>query len=97
MAAANGMTAKDCAAQCGHSDLIELLEEIENQQIAADELAGSALALSHYQANTDADDVDIQLLNLYFSISVVRGNLEPQHQQWQLRLLGLAMAVAEEI
>jgi ATP-dependent RNA helicase DHX36 len=60
--ARSGATARDCAAQCGHAEVVELLDDFAAQAAAADELASSALALSHYQANTDADDVDLGLL-----------------------------------
>ena len=63
----NGMTAVQFAAQCGHVDVQELLEEWETQAAAADALASSALALSHYQSNTDADEVDIGLIEALLS------------------------------
>lgn len=34
------------------------------QALAAEELAGAALALSHYQAQTDADEVDLDLIEV---------------------------------
>ena len=34
------------------------------QALASEEMAGAALALSHYQSNTDADEVDLDLIEL---------------------------------
>jgi len=62
-----GMNARACAAQCNRTDIVELLEEWEGQAKAADELASSALALSHYQSNTDADEVDLDLIEALLS------------------------------
>jgi HrpA-like RNA helicase len=63
----NGMTARDLAAQCNRTDIVELLEEWEEQEKAANDLASSALALSHYQSNTDADEVDLDLIEALLS------------------------------
>lgn len=79
----NGMTARDCAAQCNRVDVVELLEEWEAQARAADELASSALALSHYQSNTDADEVDLDLIEALLSYICGEGKFAQGAQQAQ--------------
>ena len=60
--AENGMTAADCAHQFGHEELAVLLREHAQSQVAHGDIANQALALSHYQSNTDLDEVDIGLI-----------------------------------
>lgn len=55
-------SARSLAKVNGHADVVELLEEFEQRAAMADEIASSALALTHYQSNTDADEVDLQLI-----------------------------------
>ena len=77
----NGMTALDLAKQCNRIDVVELLEEWEAQARSANELASSALALSHYQSNTDADDVDLDLIEALLSYICGEGKFGAQQAQ----------------
>ena len=60
--AENGMTAADCAHQFGHEELADLLRKHAESQVAHGDIANQAMALSHYQSNTDLDEVDIGLI-----------------------------------
>jgi ATP-dependent RNA helicase DHX36 len=62
LTASNGMTAMDCATQFGHEDVVGLLQEWGRNAKASTDAASVALALSKYQSNTDADEVDIELI-----------------------------------
>jgi HrpA-like RNA helicase len=76
----NGMNARACAAQCNRTDIVELLDEWEEQARAADELASSALALSHYQSNTDADEVDLDLIEALLSYICGEGKFSTENK-----------------
>ncbi|KAL4451226.1 hypothetical protein ABPG77_009298 [Micractinium sp. CCAP 211/92] len=56
-----GKAARDLAEMYGHAEVVEVLDEYAEQALAAEELANAALALSAYQAATDADEVDLGL------------------------------------
>ncbi|KAL4422956.1 hypothetical protein ABPG75_009153 [Micractinium tetrahymenae] len=57
-----GKTARDLAEMYGRAEVLEVLDEYAEQALAAEELANAALALSAYQAATDADEVDLGLI-----------------------------------
>ena len=61
---AGAQTARDLAALYGHGAVVEVLDEFGEGAAAAEELANAALALSHYQAQTNADEVDVDLIHL---------------------------------
>lgn len=60
--AENGMTAADCADQFGFQELGSLVRQHSENAISANNIADAALALSHYQSNTDLDEVDLGLI-----------------------------------
>ncbi|KAI8103615.1 hypothetical protein M9435_004950 [Picochlorum sp. BPE23] len=60
--AQNGMTPVECARQFGHEELANLIDVHTHQVSSQSNIADAALALSHYQSNTDVDDVDIGLI-----------------------------------
>ncbi|KAL0028223.1 hypothetical protein WJX79_002624 [Trebouxia sp. C0005] len=57
-----GGTAREWALRFGHTEAAEMLQLHEEAAEAADAAAGGAVALSHYQANSDADEVDLFLI-----------------------------------
>jgi ATP-dependent RNA helicase DHX36 len=60
--AENGYTARDIAEEFDQPAAVEALDALTNEAAAAEELANSALALSHYQSNTDTDEVDLLMI-----------------------------------
>lgn len=74
--ATNGFTATDIAQQFGQSEAAEVLEEIEVQALASDDVANVALALSHYQSNVDVDEVDLQLIKSLLDFICVKSGSE---------------------
>lgn len=60
--AENGMTPVECARQFGHDELANLIDVHTHQISSQSNIADAALALSHYQSNTDVDEVDIGLI-----------------------------------
>ena len=60
--AENGFTARDIAEEFDQPAAVEALDALTNEAAAAEELANSALALSHYQSNTDTDEVDLLMI-----------------------------------
>ncbi|KAL3133848.1 hypothetical protein ABBQ32_008317 [Trebouxia sp. C0010 RCD-2024] len=57
-----GGTARQWALRFGHAEAAEMLQQHEQAAQQADAATGGAVALSHYQANSDADEVDIFLI-----------------------------------
>lgn len=53
----NGSSAADWATQFGHTVLAEMLEVAAEESARAEAMLKSASELSHYQANTNADEV----------------------------------------
>ncbi|KAK9814740.1 hypothetical protein WJX72_010718 [[Myrmecia] bisecta] len=58
----DGSTAYDWAVRFGHTEIAELLQAHMEDSERVDALTASAEALSHYQSNTDADEVDLLLI-----------------------------------
>ncbi|EFN52009.1 hypothetical protein CHLNCDRAFT_139551 [Chlorella variabilis] len=70
---AGAQTARDLAALYGHGAVVEVLDEFGEGAAAAEELANAALALSHYQAQTNADEVDVDLIHLLLMYACQEG------------------------
>ena len=60
--AENGMTPADCAEQFGFQELGGLVRQHSENAASNTNVADAALALSHYQSNTDTDEVDLGLI-----------------------------------
>ena len=60
--AANGMSAFECAEHFGHNELASLIQSHSERVFTQTNITDSALALSHYQSNTDMDEVDLGLI-----------------------------------
>jgi len=60
--AENGMTAADCAEKFGFQELGSLVRQHTQSAACNTDIADAALALSHYQSNTNMDEVDLGLI-----------------------------------
>ena len=78
--AKNDMKARDFAVQGGFTEIVEMLDDFEQQTAAAEELASTALALSHYQAMTDADEVDLDLIELLLCYICGEGQFQRRNE-----------------
>ena len=92
--AENGMTAADCAEQFGHGELADLLRKHSQSQVDHGSIANQALALSHYQSNTDLDEVDIGLIEEL--LMYVCGEKTPAHNTGDFRLVQDAVSAVEQ-
>lgn len=88
--ASNGMTAKDCAKQFGHEDVVHLLHEWEQAAKASMEVASTAMALSHYQANTDVDEVDVDLIESLLCFIYGERHLKKKKKESQSPFFGFS-------
>ncbi|GAB4819950.1 hypothetical protein N2152v2_006996 [Parachlorella kessleri] len=79
----DGSTARQWAARFDRREVLELLDEYEAEVASAEELANNALALSHYQTNNDADEVDIDLIESLLNYICDEGTFRPAPQQQQ--------------
>jgi ATP-dependent RNA helicase DHX36 len=92
--AENGMTAADCAEQFGHADLAKLLHMHVESQVSHGDIANAALALSHYQSNTDLDEVDIGLIEEL--LLYVCGEKDPCSNTADFRLVDSAVSAVDQ-
>ena len=92
--AENGMTAADCAQQFGHGELASLLREHAASQVAHGDIANQALALSHYQSNTDLDEVDIGLIEELLLYAC--GEKTPANDTGDFRLVQNAVSAIDQ-
>ena len=92
--AENGMTAADCAEQFGHDELADLLRKHSESQVDHSSIANQALALSHYQSNTDLDEVDVGLIEEL--LMYVCGEKTPASNTGDFRLVQDAVSAVEQ-